>query len=90
MRAVAIAAAHFRMRRSLFALGLWRGFCGRGPLLARYLTVVSPCAICGNVNAQYPSDDAPPYFTILIVGHFVVAPCCCFLSSGKDRFGWSF
>jgi len=60
--------------------GLSRGFalrcpnCGQGLLLHRYLKVVSPCARCGHDNAQYPADDAPPYFTILIVGHLVVAP----------------
>src|SRR5579863_3783651 len=59
---------------SLFA-GLARGFaehcpaCGKGRLFGRYLKVASPCAACGHDNAQYPSDDAPPYFTILIVGH---------------------
>jgi uncharacterized protein (DUF983 family) len=60
--------------------GLGRGFagrcpnCGQGPLLHRYLKVVSPCTACGHDNGQYPSDDAPPYFTILIVGHVVIAP----------------
>jgi uncharacterized protein (DUF983 family) len=60
--------------------GMRRGFaghcpqCGKGPLLHRYLKVVSPCRVCGHDNAQYPSDDAPPYFTILIVGHLVIAP----------------
>jgi len=63
---------------------VWRGLarglslrcpeCGRGPLLRRYLKVASPCAVCGHDNAQYPSDDAPPYFTILIIGHLVVVP----------------
>jgi uncharacterized protein (DUF983 family) len=48
--------------------------CGKGPLLHSYLKVVSPCGVCGHDNAQYPSDDAPPYFTILIVGHLVIAP----------------
>lgn len=55
----------------------WRGRCpecGRGALFRRYLKVASPCAACGHDNAQYPSDDAPPYFTILLVGHLVVAP----------------
>ncbi len=60
--------------------GLSRGFigrcpnCGRGALFRRYLKVASPCAACGHDNLQYPSDDAPPYFTILILGHIVIAP----------------
>ncbi len=60
--------------------GVKRGFarhcpqCGRGPLLRAYLKVVSPCPVCGHDNGQYPADDAPPYFTILIVGHVVIVP----------------
>ena len=60
--------------------GLRRGFalrcpnCAQGALLRNYLKVVSPCAVCGHDNGQYPADDAPPYFTILIVGHIVVTP----------------
>ncbi|MEI9891641.1 MAG: DUF983 domain-containing protein [Caulobacteraceae bacterium] len=34
--------------------------------------------MCGNDNTVYPADDAPPYFTILIVGHLVVAPLLLF------------
>jgi len=52
--------------------------CGEGPLLRAYLTVVETCPVCGHDNGQYPADDAPPYFTILIVGHLVVAPALCF------------
>ncbi len=72
------------MSQSFLAVGLWRGFsghcpnCGKGPVLHRYLKVVSPCPACGHDNAQYPSDDAPPYFTILIVGHLIVAPLLLF------------
>jgi len=36
------------------------------------------CDICRHENGQYPADDAPPYFTILIVGHLVVAPLLAF------------
>lgn len=59
---------------------VWRGLrglcpnCGKAPLLRRYLKVVSPCPSCGHDNGRYPSDDGPAYFTILIVGHLVVAP----------------
>jgi len=66
------------MAQSNLLTGLLRGFaercpnCGKGALLHRYLKVTSPCPVCGHDNAQYPSDDAPPYFTILIVGHIVI------------------
>jgi uncharacterized protein (DUF983 family) len=68
------------MSNSTVVTGLLRGLsghcpnCGKGPLLHAYLKVTSPCPACGHDNAQYPSDDAPPYFTILLVGHLVVAP----------------
>jgi len=66
------------------AMGLRRGVrgrcpnCGSGRLFGAYLKVRPTCASCGNDNGRYPSDDAPPYFTILIVGHLVVAPLLAF------------
>lgn len=47
--------------------------CGKGALYRKYLKVQA-CPVCGHDNARYPADDAPPYFTILIVGHLVVGP----------------
>ena len=61
-------------------LGLKRGAarrcptCGAGRLFRGYLKIEPTCAACGHDNGRYPSDDAPPYFTILIVGHLFVAP----------------
>lgn len=46
--------------------------CGQGRLLRGYLTIRSPCEVCGTDNTVYPSDDFPPYLTILLVGHIVV------------------
>jgi len=72
------------MRKASVLTGMARGFigrcpnCAKGRLFRRYLKVESPCRACGHDNAQYPSDDAPPYFTILIVGHLVVAPLLLF------------
>ena len=66
-------------RRSL-ATGLRRGVqrrcpnCGKGRLFAGYLKVEERCPACGHDNGQYPADDAPPYFTIFLVGHLVLAP----------------
>jgi uncharacterized protein (DUF983 family) len=59
-------------------LGLKRGLarrcpnCGKGRLLIRYLTIRSPCEVCGNDNTVYPSDDLPPYLTVFVTGHVVV------------------
>ena len=43
--------------------------CGIGRLFNAYLKIRPVCATCGHDNGQYPADNAPPYFTILIVGH---------------------
>ena len=51
--------------------------CGQGKLFRAYLKVQA-CPECGHDNTQYPADDAGPYFTILIVGHLVIAPMLCF------------
>jgi uncharacterized protein (DUF983 family) len=69
---------------SAFLTGLRRGFahrcpnCGEGKLYRRYLKVESFCTHCGHELASYPADDGPAYFTILIVGHLVVAPLLIF------------
>lgn len=65
-------------------IGLKRGIagrcpaCGQGRLFRAYLKVERLCAVCDHDNGQYPADDAPPYFTILLVGHLVVAPLLAF------------
>ena len=52
--------------------------CGQGKLFGRYLKVQPFCPQCGHENGRYRADDAPPYFTILIVGHVVIAPMLLF------------
>jgi uncharacterized protein (DUF983 family) len=57
---------------------MWAGFrqrcpsCGTGRLFGRYLKVNDACPACGEALHHHRADDAPPYFTILIVGHVVV------------------
>ena len=57
---------------------LWRGAClrcpncGVGRLFRRYLKVDDRCGHCGEALHHHRADDAPPYFTMFIVGHFVV------------------
>jgi uncharacterized protein (DUF983 family) len=63
---------------------MWRGLkgrcprCGEGNLFYRYLKVSPDCAHCGHDLDQYPSDDGPAYFTILLVGHVVILPLLLF------------
>jgi uncharacterized protein (DUF983 family) len=64
-------------RNLLQALG--RGFrmkcpsCGAGPIFNKYLKVAPACSNCGEELHHHRADDAPPYFTILVVGHVIVA-----------------
>lgn len=60
------------------ARAMWRGArklcprCGKGPLFASYLKSVPACARCDEELHHHRADDAPPYFTIAIVGHVIV------------------
>ncbi len=47
--------------------------CGRGNLFRRYLKVADTCPTCSEELHHHRADDAPPYFTILIAGHFIIA-----------------
>ncbi len=47
--------------------------CGNGALFTSYLKVADSCPDCGEEMHHHRADDAPPYFTILIVCHFIVA-----------------
>ncbi len=63
---------------------LTRGFrgacprCGEGKIFRKYLKVSDTCPACSHDLAQYPADDGPAYFTILLTGHLVVAPLLFF------------
>jgi len=46
--------------------------CGAGAIFHRYLKVSDDCPHCGEALHHQRADDAPPYFTIVIVGHVVV------------------
>ncbi len=72
------------MEKGVLWTGLSRGFtrkcpnCGQGKLFRGYLKVEPNCAACGHANGRYPADDAPPYFTIFLVGHLVIGPTLFF------------
>lgn len=46
--------------------------CGEGHVFDGYLTVVPACDHCAAPLSLARADDAPPWLTILIVGHVVV------------------
>jgi len=47
--------------------------CGQGKLFQGYLKLVPECSACHARLGDIRADDAPPYFTIVIVGH-ILAP----------------
>lgn len=61
-----------------FATALARGAsnrcpaCGQTHLFQGYLRVTPECSVCHAPLGQARADDAPPYFTIVAVGHVVV------------------
>jgi uncharacterized protein (DUF983 family) len=55
--------------------------CGEGRIFGKYLKVAESCTWCGEELHHHRADDAPPYFTILIVGHIVAT----LLLIGEER-----
>jgi uncharacterized protein (DUF983 family) len=53
----------------------WRGRCprcGQRHLFTAYVKMAPSCAACGQDFEPFRADDAPAYFTILVVGHIIV------------------
>jgi uncharacterized protein (DUF983 family) len=46
--------------------------CGQGKLFKAYLKPVETCASCKSEIHHHRADDAPPYFTMMLVGHIVI------------------
>jgi uncharacterized protein (DUF983 family) len=46
--------------------------CGEGRLFPRFLKVTPWCESCGEALYHARTDDAPPYFVMLITGHILV------------------
>ncbi|HVZ08462.1 DUF983 domain-containing protein [Rhodopila sp.] len=46
--------------------------CGKGKIFNKFLKIVPACSACGAPLGLARADDAPPYLTILVVGHIVV------------------
>jgi uncharacterized protein (DUF983 family) len=66
---------HARVELWTALLRGWRGRCprcgGRG-LFSGFLKMSNQCPSCALVLQPYRADDAPAYFTILVVGHVIV------------------
>lgn len=46
--------------------------CGHGSLFAGYTRIAPSCTACGLDFSGHEADDAPPYATIMIVGHILI------------------
>ncbi|HEY4251517.1 MAG TPA: DUF983 domain-containing protein [Roseomonas sp.] len=46
--------------------------CGEGRVFDGYLKVVPECSVCHAPLGELRADDAPPYFTIFLIGHLLV------------------
>jgi uncharacterized protein (DUF983 family) len=46
--------------------------CGTGRLFSGFLKTVHSCDTCNEEIHHHRADDAPPYFTITIVGHIII------------------
>lgn len=61
-------------------VSLWRGarnrcpVCGEGKVFQGYLRVAEACGHCHAPLGRLRADDAPPYFTIFLVGHLLLPP----------------
>jgi len=77
-----------RRTRPSFLVAVGRGIrgrcpnCGEGRLFRAYLKQVDACAVCGEPWGHIRADDAPPWLTILIVGHIVVPAAMAVESEG--------
>lgn len=80
----AMSQAHVDAEPCPFMTGLARGLkhrcpqCGEGKLYKGYLKVEPTCAACGHDLSAYRADDGPAYFTILLIGHLLIAPILLF------------
>ena len=62
--------------------------CGKTHIFDGYLRVVPECTNCTAPLGRYRADDAPPYFTIFIVGHLLI-PFLYWFEVGYDMsLGW--
>lgn len=68
------------MSRLRFGQAVLRGLkrhcphCDSPTLFSGYLRVRERCPACGALNGRHRVDDIASYFTVLLVGHLVIAP----------------
>ncbi|HJS85397.1 MAG TPA: DUF983 domain-containing protein [Acetobacteraceae bacterium] len=61
--------------------------CGEARAFRGFLKIVPTCPACAAPLGSARADDAPPYFTILVVGHIVV-PSMLLLERAQNPPDW--
>lgn len=46
--------------------------CGEGRMYRSYVKTQDACQTCGLDLTGHRADDAPPYFTIIVIGHLMI------------------
>jgi uncharacterized protein (DUF983 family) len=68
------------MQKIGFGEGVKRGLrrhcphCDSPTLFTGYLKVRPTCPVCGADNGRHRVDDIASYFTVLLIGHILIAP----------------
>lgn len=61
--------------------------CSKRTVYRAFLKIADTCSHCGTELHHHRADDAPPYFTIMIVGHIVI-PAALMLERWKQPETW--
>ncbi len=67
------------MPKPPFATLIYRGLrrlcpsCGRGAVMHGYVKQLPACPACGEDFTHISADDAPPWLTIVVVGHIMLS-----------------
>lgn len=62
--------------------------CGEGRMFTSFLKVNPACDSCGERLDGHRADDMPPYITIMIVGHIIVAANLFFERTAEWPMWW--
>lgn len=62
--------------------------CGEGDVLTGYLKQVVSCSACGETFNHIQADDAPPWLTIMVVGHIMISLVMALETNFKIPMAW--
>ncbi len=64
--------------------------CGKGKLFTGYTKTAAACGACGLDLSGHRADDAPPYVTIMIVGHLTIPLALAVTRIFEPSLAWQF